>query len=131
MKELSASNRKVVSPGEKTLNWLYEEQLRVDPEWSVRFFGGFTWWADQHAQTVEIVASEKDENGKTADLISVSTDQLRCVKLTDYVHDSLALLMKCASMAGPVYDSKNGSLRLCSTARVSEENYSLVRSLLS
>jgi hypothetical protein len=72
MKELSASNRKVVSPGEKTLNWLYEEQLRVDPEWSVRFFGGFTWWADQHAQTVEIVASEKDEDGATADLISVS-----------------------------------------------------------
>jgi hypothetical protein len=34
-------------------------------------------------------------------------------------------------MAGPVYDSKNGTLRLCSTARVDEENYSLVRSLLS
>jgi len=131
MKKLSASNRKVLTPGEKTLNWLYEEQLRVDPEWSVRFSGGFTWWADQHAQTVEIVASEKDENGAIADLICVSTDLVRGLELTDQRHDSLALLMSCASMAGPVYDPKNGSLRLCSTARVNEENYPLLRSLIS
>jgi hypothetical protein len=30
---------------------------------------GFTWWADPHAQTVEVTGSESDDYGGTAYLI--------------------------------------------------------------
>jgi hypothetical protein len=41
-----------MNAGEKAIDWLFREQLRVDPEWSIRFPAGFTWWADRHAQTI-------------------------------------------------------------------------------
>jgi hypothetical protein len=42
----------------------FREQLRVDLKWSVKLPTGFTWWADRHAQTIEIVGSEASETAK-------------------------------------------------------------------
>jgi hypothetical protein len=107
--------------GLKTIEWLYREQLRVDAEWSVTFSNGFTWWADHHAQTIEILNSETDESGETAYFISIRTDLLRNVALTGPALTPInPLLMCCASMAGPVYDEKAGTLSLCSLVRVHE-----------
>jgi hypothetical protein len=68
---------------EKTIDWRFREQLRVDHKWSIKLPTGFTWWADRHAQTIEIVGSENSEDGETAYLISTPTDLLRNLELTD------------------------------------------------
>ena len=46
---------KRMNTGEKTLEWLYQEQLKVDERWSLRAPNGFTWWADKNAQKVELI----------------------------------------------------------------------------
>src|SRR6516225_1033945 len=110
-----------MNAGEKTIDWLSREQLRVDSRWSIKLPTGFTWWADRHAQTIEIVDSETDEDGETAYLISTRTELLRKLQLTDQAAAAInALLMCLASMAGPVFDEKTGTLSLCSLVRVHE-----------
>ena len=110
-----------MNAGEKTIDWLFREQLRVDPEWSIKLPAGFTWWADRHAQTIEIVGSESNEDGETAYLISTRTDLLRNLELTDKMAAWInTLLMHFASMAGPVFDEETGTLSLCSLVRVHE-----------
>jgi hypothetical protein len=56
-------DKAAINAGLKTIEWLFREQLRVDAKWSVKSSNGFTWWADRHAQTVEVVGSETDESG--------------------------------------------------------------------
>jgi hypothetical protein len=110
-----------MNAGEKTIDWLFREQLRVDPEWSIKLPTGFTWWADRHAQTIEIVGAETNEDGDTGYLISTRTELLRNLELTDKAAARInALLMCFASMAGPVFDEKTGTLSLCSLVRVHE-----------
>jgi Flp pilus assembly protein protease CpaA len=110
-----------VNAGEKTLDWLYREQLKVDEQWSVRTKNGFTWWPYKNAQTVEILGTEVDEKGETAYLIGVQTDFLRALESTDKTLTAInALLMRHPSMAGPVYDAKTKSLKLCSLVRIHE-----------
>ena len=38
---------------EEIIDWLFKEQLQIDEQWSYLLPTGFTWWADQYAQTVE------------------------------------------------------------------------------
>jgi hypothetical protein len=49
-----------MNAGERTIDWLFREQLRVDHKWSIKLPTGFTWWADRHAQTIEIVGPVKN-----------------------------------------------------------------------
>ena len=44
---------------EEIIDWLYKDQLQIDEQWSHLLPTGFTWWADQYAQTVEFVREEK------------------------------------------------------------------------
>jgi hypothetical protein len=37
-----------VDAGEKSIDWLYTEQVNVDAQWSVRRDTVFTWWADKN-----------------------------------------------------------------------------------
>jgi hypothetical protein len=93
--------------GLKTIEWLFREQLRVDAEWSGKSSNGFTWWADHHAQTIEIVGSKIDESGETAYLTSTRTEMLQNLELTDRAATPInALLMGYAPTAAPVYDEK-------------------------
>jgi hypothetical protein len=111
----------MMNAGERTIDWLFREQLRVDPEWSLKLPHGFTWWADRHAQTVEVIGSETDERDGTAYLVSVRTDLLRNLELTDKAAAAInAVLMCFASMAGPVYDPQTGALSLRSLVRTHE-----------
>jgi hypothetical protein len=121
----------VVNVGEQTTDWLYRTSLQVDEEWSVRTPSGFTWWADKNAQTVEIVGEETGPEGQSGYLISVRTEMLRDLELTDAALDALnGGPMRYAAMAGPVYDSSDGTLSLCSLARVYDEIASWMRVLL-
>lgn len=117
---------------EEIIDWLYTEQIGIDEQWSYLLPTGFTWWADQHAQTVEMVREEKGPNGETGYLLCVRTELLRDLDLTD---DALAeinaLPMRCASMAGPVYDADARRLDLWSLIRLTDDNSDWIRFLLA
>lgn len=110
-----------MNTGLKTLEWLYHEQLRVDAEWSLKTESGFLWWADRNMQRVEVLGTETDEDGDIAHIIRVETDFLRHVPPTARTRAVLnAVIMPASSMAGPVFDERNGTVTLCSLVRVHE-----------
>jgi hypothetical protein len=118
--------------GEETIQWLYNDQLQVDDGWSIRTANGFTWWADKHAQTIEVLGEETGPDGDSAYLVSVRTDFLRNFEINqEAVAKINALLMSFASMAGPVYDLDTRTLRLCSLVRVHREISSWMNLLIS
>ena len=52
-----------MNTGMKTIEWLFNEQLKVDDKWSVRTPNGFRWWADKNEQTVEVIGQETGPDG--------------------------------------------------------------------
>ena len=111
-----------MNAGEKVVDWLYRERLRVDEQWSVRTDRGFTWWADQNAQTVEVVGEDPGPDGRPGFLVGVRTEMLYDLDLTP---SALAEIndgpMRFAALAGPVYDAATRTLSICSLARVNDE----------
>ena len=117
---------------EEIIDWLFKEQLQIDEQWSYLLPTGFTWWADQYAQTVEIVREETGPSGETGYLICVRTELLRELDLTDDALEGIsAISMRCASMAGPVYDVAARRLDLWSLVRVHDDNGPWMRYLLA
>jgi hypothetical protein len=112
--------------GAETIEWLYGEQLKVDPEWSERIPNGFRWWADKHAQTIQVIGEDEGPDGDIGYLISVETDFLLLPALNGRPLNDRELiaintfLMPFASMAGPVYDEYTRMLSLCSLVRIHE-----------
>jgi hypothetical protein len=111
-----------VNTGAQTIDWLFREQLKVDAEWSERTPNGFRWWADRNAQTIEVIGQETGPDGETGYFIAVRTELLRGLRLGDRERAIInRLLMRFASMAGPVHDEDAGTLSLCSLVRVYDE----------
>jgi len=111
-----------VNAGEQTIDWLYREQLQIDDRWSVRTERGFTWWADQNAQTVEIIDEETGPDGEVGYLIGVRTEMITDLDLTEAALGELNEgPMRCAALSGPVYDRQTSTLSLCSLGRVHSE----------
>lgn len=112
-----------MNAGEQTIDWLYREQLQVDEQWSIRTPDGFTWWADQNAQTIEILGEEIGPEGETGYAISVRTELLGDLDLSE---DALTQIndgpMRFAALAAPVYDRDARTLSLYSLARVHDQN---------
>ncbi len=110
-----------MNAGEKVVDWLYREQLRVDAQWSVRTERGFTWWADQNAQTVEVLGEDPGPDGEVGYLVGVRTELLYDLDLTE---SALAEIndapMRFAALAGPVYDTATRILSIRSLARVND-----------
>ena len=93
---------------------------------------GFTWWAYQNAQTIEIIGEEEGPDGQTGYLISIRTDMVHDVDLTDQAADDICTgPMQTAALSGPVYDAETRRLSLCSLALVHDENAEWMRVLLS
>lgn len=108
--------------GMDTIEWLYKEQLKVDAEWSERTPRGFRWWADQQAQTIEIIGEETGPHGEHGYLIRIKTELLRSLTLNSRALEVInAALMAFASMAGPVYDEQTRTLSLCSQVWIHDE----------
>ena len=121
-----------MNAGTRTVEWLFEDQLRVDAEWSVKTPHGFRWWADKNAQTIEIVGQETGPNGETGYLLSVRTEVLRNLHLSDAVATDLnASAMPFASMGGLVYEDSTETLHLCSLVRVYDAISSWMNPLIS
>jgi len=68
--------------GMQSVRWLFK-QLQVDGKWAVRTPGGFRWWPDKYAQTIEVIGQEEDPDGETDYLVSVRTDVLGSVEPND------------------------------------------------
>ncbi len=118
--------------GQQTIEWLYSTQLQVDDEWAVRQPNGFTWWAYQNAQTIEIIGEQEGPDGQTGYVISVRTAMVDDLDLTDQAaHDICTGPMQTAALAGPVYDAETRRLSLCSLTLVHDENAEWIRILLS
>jgi hypothetical protein len=121
-----------MNTGAEAIEWLYNDQLQVDPEWSIRTSKGFTWWADKNAQTIEIIGAERGPDGDVGYLLSVRTEFLHNLVLDDRATRLInALLMSCASMAGPVYNAGTRVLSLCSLVRVHKSIRSWINPLIS
>ena len=121
-----------VNIAEETIEWLYQEQLGIDEQWSYLLPTGFTWWADLYAQTVEFLGQETGPNGESGYLVCVRTELLREVDLTETALDTInSLPMRAASMAGPVYDVAARRLDLWSLVRVTDDNGGWLRFLLA
>jgi hypothetical protein len=109
-----------MSTGIETINWLYNDQLKVDGKWAVKTDTSFSWWADKNKQTIEIIA-EEELDGMRGYLISVNTDVLISTQINEGELDILNnLIMKNASMSGVVYDENLQTLKLHSLLRVHE-----------
>lgn len=116
---------------EEIIDWLYNEHLRIDEQWSYRLPTGFTWWADDYAQTVEFLGEETGPSGETGYLLCVRTELLRELDLTPAALDQISgLPMRCAAMAGPVYDVEARMADLWSMVRVTDDNGHWTRHLL-
>lgn len=111
-----------LEPGIAAVKWLFERQLQVDEQWSVRWSDGFVWWADQHAQSIEVVGTGLAPDGTSGDLVQIRTEVASNVDLDDGIVEALqAAFMSHASLAGPVYDAGRRSISLCSLVRVHED----------
>jgi hypothetical protein len=121
-----------MNTGRDTVEWLFNEQLNVDSEWSLRTPNGFRWWADRNAQTIEVVGEEVGPDGEIGYLVSVQTELLRSLDLGDPELELInAFLMSTASMAGPVYDQQTKTLSLCSLVRVYDRISQWMNQLIS
>lgn len=104
-----------MNTGERTIEWLFNNQLQVDREWSIKTKTGFRWWADKNAQTIEVIGQVTVPGGASGYLVSVRTELVRSAFLDDrkmkLVND---LQSPFGSLAGIVYDSRGCALNLCS-----------------
>lgn len=117
---------------EEIIDWLRTEQLQVDAQWSYLLPTGFTWWADEFAQTVEFVREETGPSGESGYLVCVRTELLRDLDLNPTALEQInALPMRCAALAGPVYDAAARRLDLWSLVRVTDDNGGWMRYLLA
>jgi len=121
-----------MNAGEEVLDFLYTTQLQVDDEWAVKTPTGFTWWAGPFAQHVEIIGEEISPEGQTGYLVSIRTEMVSDLELTDELLTALNEgPMQFASMAGPVYDSEARMLSMCTLVRVHDEIVPWMKMLLS
>lgn len=108
-----------MNAGERTISWLFEDQLQVAQEWSEPVPTGFRWWADKHAQTIELIGEEVRPDGSLAYLVRVQTELLKGLTLDDQKAVILnTAVMPFSSMSGIVFDSKSKTLQLSSMVRV-------------
>jgi len=121
-----------MNTGEQAIEWLYHKQLKIDDQWAIRTPNGFTWWPDKNAQTIEMIGEEIGQNDEISYLISIRTDFLCNLDVTDHSLAAVnALLMVFAAMAGPVYSAENRTLNLCSLVRVHQGISPWMNSLIS
>lgn len=120
-----------VNIAEEVVDWLRTEQLQAAEEWSYLLPTGFSWWADDYLQSVEILGEETGPTGETGYLVCVRTELLRDLDLTEAALEQInALPMRCAALAGPVYDVPARRLDLWSLVRVTDDNGGWMRYLL-
>lgn len=111
-----------MNAGRAVMEALYRDLLKVDPARSIRTANGFTWWADQYAQQIQIAGEAQAPNGDAGTLLAVRTELFRDLTLDDRAASALnSRLMAFASLAGPVYDFATRRLYLYSQVRLYDD----------
>lgn len=64
-----------MNAGEKTIEWFYRENLRVDEQWSVKLPKPCTWRPDQNAPRIKIIGAELSSNLER----SIASERLRAI----------------------------------------------------
>lgn len=132
MKKMQKGRNESMYTGRDTIEWMYGKQFKAGGEWSVRTDNGFRWWPTDRAQTVEVVGEADGPSGERGYYISVRTELFKVRSLDgDALKAVNMTLMPFASLAGPVYDPRRGTLDLCSWALVYEEISPWMNILLS
>ncbi|MBK8534605.1 MAG: hypothetical protein IPL59_05470 [Candidatus Competibacteraceae bacterium] len=118
--------------GDDVLEELYRDLLKVDAEWSIHTPTGFTWWADPHAQHIDLLGEVGGPDDEVGVLVAVRTELLRELVLDDLAASALnSRLMAFASLAGPVYDPTTRTLSLSSLMAIHEDTRRWMPRLLS
>lgn len=120
-----------MNAGDEAIEELYRDLLKVDAEWSIRTPTGFTWWADQHAQHIDLLGEFDGPDDEVGILVAVRTELLRNLVLDDLAASALnSRLMAFASLAGPVYDPTTRTLSLSSLMAIHEDTRRWMTGLL-
>jgi hypothetical protein len=95
--------------------------------------GGFRWWADKQAQTIEIIGEmEGGPDGAVGYVVRVQTDVLRGVDLDAPRLSAInSAIMSFASMSGLVHDVEARTLSFSSLARVWDQNEAWLNPFIS
>jgi hypothetical protein len=93
---------------------------------------GFTWWADQHAQHIDLLGEFDGPDDEVGVLVAVRTELLRELVLDDLAVNALNIrLMAFASLAGSVYDPMTRTLSLHSLIGIHTDTRQWMTGLLS
>ncbi len=103
--------------GKDTINWLFNT-LKVDSEWAIRRPTGFTWWPHLFAQNIDIDGVIEGPDGEKGFKILISTDFLKNLTLKEENYSLLNRFMKNVSLAAPIYDESEKTLKLVSQLSV-------------
>ena len=107
--------------GPQLLAFTYE-QMKIDPEWSVREERNLTWWGQRLAQRIwaeTIMIEDGDEIVR----VHAETDVLRNVKQEGHAARTLSILNRNASLSAYVWNPQTKKISLRSSAYLHSQNF--------
>jgi hypothetical protein len=108
--------------GPQLLAFIYE-QMKIDPEWSVREERSLTWWGHRLAQRIwaePVILEDGDEIVR----VHAETDVLRNVNTEAHAIQSLSILNRNASLSAYVWNPETKKISLRSSAYCHSQNVS-------
>ncbi len=107
--------------GPQLLAFIYE-QMKIDPEWSVREDRCLTWWGHRLAQRIwaePVILEDGDEIVR----VHAETDVLRNVDTEAHATQSLSILNRNASLSAYVWNPETKKISLRSSAYFHSQNF--------
>jgi hypothetical protein len=107
--------------GPEFLAFIYE-QMKIDPEWSVRGERNLTWWGHRLAQRIwaeTVIMEDGDEIAR----VHAETDVLRNVDTAAHATQSLSILNRNASLSAYVWNPETKKISLRSSAYFHSQNF--------
>jgi hypothetical protein len=111
--------------GPQLLAFIYE-QMKIDPEWSVREGRSLTWWGHRLAQRIW-ADTVLVENGDEIVRVHAETDVLRNVNTEARATQSLSILNRNASLSAYVWNPETKKISLRSSAYFHSQNFPWLR----
>ncbi|MGC2149829.1 MAG: hypothetical protein WA613_16570 [Candidatus Acidiferrales bacterium] len=107
--------------GPQLLAFIYE-QMKIDPEWSVREERSLTWWGHRLAQRIwaeTVIMEDGDEIVR----VQAETDVLRNVSTAAHATQSLSILNRNANLSAYVWNPETKKVSLRSSAYFHSQNF--------
>ena len=107
--------------GPQLLTFIYE-QMKIDPEWSVREERNLTWWGHRLAQRIW-AETVMVEDGDEIVRVHAETDVLRNVNAGAHAAQTLSILNRNASLSAYVWNPQTKKIGLCSSVYFHSQNF--------